>query len=120
MRSIVSSKMSGCRKEKIMVGSLGRLIQLDKQAEFAEQKVRALIDASPNAIVVIRQDGLIETSNSKAESWFGYSSVELINQPLEILLPERFREIHVAHRLSYARDPIPRPMGTGLDLLARR
>jgi PAS domain S-box-containing protein len=51
---------------------------------------------------------------------FGYKADELLGQPLEILIPERFRQNHVHHRTRYSRDPHTRPMGAGLELFGRR
>jgi PAS domain S-box-containing protein len=50
---------------------------------------------------------------------FGYDRSELIGQSVDILLPERLREIHIKHRAGYMADPRTRPMGLGLDLVAR-
>jgi len=103
-----------------MVQKLQKSIQPDKQAEFADEKVRILLDASPDAVVIHHVNGFIETVNFQTEQLFGYTRNELIGQPLEILLPEQFREIHISHRNHYSRSPTPRPMGTGIDLYARR
>jgi protein-histidine pros-kinase len=88
--------------------------------KFADKIVKVLLDASPDAIVIHHQNGAIESVNTQTERWFGYQREELIGQPLEILLPERFRNIHVIHRDRYSKSPTPRPMGTGLDLFALR
>ena len=66
------------------------------------------------------QNGAITSVNRKTEEMFGYSREALVGQPLEMLLPERVRVRHVGHRASYFRDPHVRPMGRGLDLVARR
>jgi PAS domain S-box-containing protein len=58
--------------------------------------------------------------NAKTAAMFGYAREELIGQPVEILVPERWRDIHTRHRLGYALDPRVRPMGRGLDLVGLR
>lgn len=86
----------------------------------AEGMFRALVEAAPDATVIVNLQGGITLVNSQTERVFGYSRCELIGQPVEILLPERFRQKHGEHRNSYSREPKVRPMGVGLELLGRR
>jgi diguanylate cyclase (GGDEF)-like protein/PAS domain S-box-containing protein len=79
-----------------------------------------LFEFAPDAIIVVGRDGNIIRVNNQAANLFGYSRNELLNLPVEILLPERFREKHAEHRGNYMSDPHIRPMGTGLALYARR
>jgi PAS domain S-box-containing protein len=79
-----------------------------------------LVEISPDALVVVDQAGRVVMVNGQAEAMFGYRGEELQGQPLEVLLPERFRKIHVAHREGYAAAPRTRPMGAGLQLFGRR
>jgi PAS domain S-box-containing protein len=90
------------------------------ETRAAEAKWRAFLEAAPNAIVIINQEGRIEVVNAQAEKLFGYTRAELLGQPVEILVPERFRGDHLSHRAGYISDPRARPMGAGLDLYARR
>lgn len=87
---------------------------------LSERKARALLEQAAEGIVVIDPAGCIEMVNAKAEAMFGYTRVELVGQPLEVLLPERFRGAHRGHRSSYFAAPRTRPMGLGLELAARR
>jgi PAS domain S-box-containing protein len=80
----------------------------------------ALLEFAPDAILGIRADGRIELANSQVETLFGWERDELLGQPVEILVPERFREVHEGHRAGYFRAPRTRPMGAGLDLYALR
>jgi len=80
----------------------------------------ALLEAAPDAIVVVDGDARIVLVNKQAEHMFGYSRDELLGEPVEMLLPERFRHRHVEERERYATRPRSRRMGTGLELLARR
>jgi PAS domain S-box-containing protein len=84
-------------------------------AEFVAQ----LLDISPDALIIVDNAGTIVKVNNQAEMMFGYSSAELVGQSLEILLPERFRKLHIAHRAHYARAPRTRPMGAGLELYGK-
>jgi PAS domain S-box-containing protein len=87
---------------------------------LSERKARALLEQAAEGIVLIGADGRVEMINAKAESMFGYPRAEVLGQPLEILLPERYRDAHAGHRSSYFAAPRPRPMGLGLELAARR
>jgi len=79
-----------------------------------------LLEFSPDALVLIDAGGTMVLVNGQAAALFGYTQAELVGQPLERLLPTRLHAAHVAHRLHYARAPLPRPMGVGLDLVGRR
>ena len=85
-----------------------------------EARFRALLEAAPDAMVVVNREGRITLINSQAEHLFGYSRKELVGEPVEGLVPMRFGRGHPAHRSGYFLDPHPRPMGSGLELSARR
>ena len=78
------------------------------------------LDAAPDTIVVVDTAGSIVIANGLAEKMFGYSREELIGQPIELLVPERFRGGHVGYRTNYFREPRTRPMGEGRELAGRR
>ncbi|MEQ1439589.1 PAS domain S-box protein [Fontimonas sp. SYSU GA230001] len=90
------------------------------ERKSAERKFRDLLDAAPDAMVIIGTDGRITLINAQAERLFGYARDEMIGQPIELLIPQRFQLRHRQHRADYASDPRQRPMGSGLDLWARR
>jgi protein-histidine pros-kinase len=91
------------------------LDELRKSPAFA-----ALLDAAPDAMVIITSDGAIAHVNVQAERLFGYSRDEMLGQLIELLIPERFKD-HPAHRDRYFKDPHPRPMGAaGVSLYGRR
>jgi protein-histidine pros-kinase len=85
-----------------------------------EGHFEALLEAAPDAMVVLRGDGRLVLVNDQVERLFGYVRAELIGQHVELLVPERFRAKHPAHREGYLTDPRRRPMGMGLDLCGRR
>ncbi len=81
---------------------------------------RQLLDAAPDAMVVVDLDGHIVLVNKQTESLFGYRREELLGQVVEILIPERFRDRHPARREHYFHAPQIRPMGQGLELCGQR
>jgi PAS domain S-box-containing protein len=84
------------------------------------QRMQRIFEAVPCGMVMIDARGAILLVNPQTESMFGYSHDELIGSPLEMLLPERFRAAHGAHRRTFADAPSMRQMGVGRDLTARR
>lgn len=76
--------------------------------------------AAPDGIVIVDEDGVIAAINEQLGEMFGYTQAELVGQPVEILLPVRFHELHVVHRKAYTAAPTRRPMGAQLSLYGRR
>ena len=81
---------------------------------------RQLLESAPDAIVGIGRNGRIVLVNSQTELLFGYGRDELIGEPVETLVPERYRGGHGRHRDGYFADPRTRPMGANLELHGRR
>jgi PAS domain S-box-containing protein len=112
-------------KRPIIMGD-GNIIQMLGSAtditerKRAEEKFRVAVEASPNAFVMVDQRGEIILVNALTEKLFGYDRDELIGQPVEMLVPERFRDGHPAHRRGFFASPQARAMGAGRDLFARR
>jgi PAS domain S-box-containing protein len=92
----------------------------DASVKGPEDQFRQIVEMAPYAIVMIGENGLIEMVNRQAETIFGYSRAELLGRAIEILLPERFRRVHPAHRANFVAEPSPRLMGIGRDLYGRR
>jgi PAS domain S-box-containing protein len=86
----------------------------------SEERFRRVVESAPNAMVMINSAGQIEMVNAQAERVFGYVRDELLGQPVEMLVPERFRKVHPALRHSFFADPNSRPMGAGRDLYGLR
>ena len=85
-----------------------------------EERLHQVVESSPNAIVMIAPTGFIDMVNAQAERMFGYSRNELLGQPIEMLVPERYRRNHPDLRASFFERPISRPMGAGRDLYGLR
>lgn len=92
----------------------------NSRVALPEAKFRGLLESAPDAIVIVDSRGDIVVANSQAGHLFGYSQVELLGQSIEMLLPERLRDSHQGHRGAFSARPLTRPMGSGLDLVARR
>ncbi|MCG8603756.1 PAS domain S-box protein, partial [bacterium] len=86
----------------------------------SEQKFRDLLEAAPDAIVGVDQEGVIALVNTQTEELFGYNRKELLGKPVEILLPERYRTGHMKHRINYFANPNVRVMSSSFDLYGRR
>lgn len=91
-------------------------VRLLQQAEAAEARFRELFEYAPDAALLTDGEGRIALVNSRAESLFGYHRDALVGQPIEVLVPERFRAHHGAYRVEYQRNPSVRPMALGRDL----
>jgi PAS domain S-box-containing protein len=91
-----------------------------QQAQATEAKFRGLLEAAPDAMIILRADKSISLVNRQLERMFGYEREELLGEPIEILVPERFRGAHVQHRDRFFDEPRTRPMGAGLELYGRR
>ena len=82
--------------------------------------LETFLSLMPDAAVAVDRNGIIVAVNVRTESFFGYSANELQGNPIEVLVPERFRHAHRRDRAEFSSDPHGRPMGAGLDLYARR
>nr|WP_309249582.1 PAS domain S-box protein [Paraburkholderia sp. CNPSo 3274] len=85
-----------------------------------EERFRQVVEAAPNAMVMLDRDGRIVLVNAQTEKLFGYPRDELVGQSIEVLVPERFRSRHPEYRDAFYSDLKTRPMGAGRDLFARR
>ena len=88
--------------------------------ELSEDQYRQVVEAAPIAFIAINRDGLVELVNAQTEKLFGYRRDELYGQRIEMLVPQRFRGNHPAHRTGFFADPRARMMGVGRDLAGLR
>jgi PAS domain S-box-containing protein len=73
----------------------------------------------PDGIIIVDSEGRILEFNARAQGMLGYTREEVVGQPVELLLPDRFRQGHVADRARYSERPHVRPMGQERELVAR-
>ena len=112
------------RKSDPSLSSDGRAEVLPSAQQSApvwdESTLRALLESVPDAVIAANDSGTIVLVNRQTEELFGYLRSEILGQPIEILIPERFRARHVGQRTRYFDDPQVRPMGLNLELWGRR
>ena len=84
-----------------------------------ESWFRLVVEAAPNAMLVVSRERIITLVNRGAEALFGYKRAEMMNQPIELLLPRKSRDQHPAHVQSFLDNPTMRPMGAGRELYGR-
>jgi len=97
----------------------GVLIDITER-KLAEERFRLVVEAAPSGMVMANSEGKIILVNAQVETFFGYTRDELIGQPIEMLVPERFQSQHAGFRHGYLGDARARPMGAGRELFARR
>ena len=93
----------------------GRLGRPPLKARFED-----FLDTVPDAMVVVDRSGRIAMLNGQTERLFGYRRAELLGQPVELLVPERYRGAHSEHRAGYSTAPTARPMAAAQELYGRR
>ena len=104
-------------EHRITVTATIRDVTDRKQAELM---FRGLLESAPDAMVIVDENGCIELVNHETEKLFGYDRAELVGQPVEVLVPPRFRAQHIKERSGYTDRPVVRPMGSDLDLYGLR
>ena len=108
----------------ILVTAAIRDIGLRKKAEKhlaqMEGRYRGLLEAAPDAMVVVNERGEIVVFNNQVQKLFGYRREQLLGQSIEVLIPARFRNKHRGHRTGFFAHALPRAMGAGLELHALR
>ena len=97
-----------------------RAAHLASELQIGEERFRRVVEAAPNAMIMVNQEGQITLANQQAEKTFGYPREELLGRSIEMLVPERVGSDHRGFRHDYFCDPQARPMGAGRELFGRR
>lgn len=95
---------------------IGIVHDITERKRLEERRAEDLLEAAPNAMVVVDQTGSIVLVNVQTERLFGFSREELVGRHVEVLIPERFHERHQIHRNTFLSEPRVRPMGAKLQL----
>src|ERR1700694_6102644 len=104
-----------------MFALTGRIGCVGSEMAEISSLAQRLLQFSPDAMLVVDAQGMIQFSNETSSSLFGYTPDQLIGKPIKLLIPERFHTRHGAHVSSYLRQPTSREMGARIsDLFARR
>ncbi len=98
-----------------IVGTLSSGTDITEQRR-AEEKFRELLEAAPDAMIIVNEDGLIKLVNQQTEKLFGYEREALLEQPVEMLVPTRFHGTHHQYRYRYLANPKTRPLDSGMAL----
>jgi PAS domain S-box-containing protein len=93
---------------------------VEPPAPLSADSLHGLLEAIPDALILSDASGRIVLVNAQAEQLFGYRREDLVGQPIEVMVPERFRDKHVGQRQGYFANPHIRPMGQGMNLVGRR
>ncbi|MEH0155202.1 ATP-binding protein [Limibacter armeniacum] len=93
---------------------------LDRERKKVQEQFKTVVESTPNALLLMNQDGFITMVNREAEELFGYNRDELVGIEIEQLMPEEFRQDHPVLRNDFYKDPKARPMGKGRVLFALR
>lgn len=110
--SLTVSPILDEKKKIIGFSTIARDITKSKKAE---DKFRGLLESAPDAIVIVNDKGKIQLVNVQTEKLFGYKREEIIGKEVEVLIPSRFKNIHLKHRKDFFDDPKPRSMGAKVE-----
>jgi two-component system, sensor histidine kinase and response regulator len=104
----------------VLASVLSERRQAEETLRQSEERFRHIVESAPNGFVMVDQEGKIVLANSQAEQLFGYTKEELLDQPIETLVPARYHGMHAEHRETFFALPQSRTMGAGRDLYGVR
>jgi two-component system, cell cycle sensor histidine kinase and response regulator CckA len=120
LRRILRYSVERQKMQGELHAEIERRARVQQALERSQERYRLLLETAPMGIVITDERGKVVQANEEALRMFGYAPRELIGHTVEMLLPERFRISHQWKRSDYMKEPHARPMGVGMELLARR
>ncbi|NQV22163.1 MAG: PAS domain S-box protein, partial [Rhodospirillales bacterium] len=118
MKLVIDNALEIVLMERDRAARLKDVQNVEASLNEWDTRFHALLEAAPDAIIVVDEDGKIVLCNAQSERLFGYPRDEILGHPIEKLIPGHFRN-HEAHRRGFITDPRPREMGSGSDLYLR-
>jgi PAS domain S-box-containing protein len=118
-RTYLSTKAPYRDAQGNVIGVIGISRDISERKR-AEERFRLVVESAPSGMLMINREGRIVLVNALTEKMFGYGRGELLGQPVELLVPDRFRGDHPAYRAGFFADPTARAMGGGRELCGRR
>jgi PAS domain S-box-containing protein len=118
-RTYLSTKGPYCDAQGRVIGVIGISCDISERKR-AEERFRLVVESAPSGMLMINREGQIVLVNAQTEKMFGHSRNELLGQPVELLMPDRFRDGHPALRAGFFANPTARHMGGGRELYGRR
>lgn len=115
LRIVNEARISTARKDQLVATNSALEKEIIERRQ-AEEKFRLLLEAMPDALVIVDVTGNIILVNAQTETLFGYTREELLGKSVDILVPEHLRSAHKQHRAGYFKNPHTRPMGVGMEL----
>jgi two-component system cell cycle sensor histidine kinase/response regulator CckA len=120
LRRILRYAVERHKMQSELRAEIERRARVQQALQLSEERYRLLSETAPMGILLADELGRVIDANTQALHMFGYERGELIGESIETLLPERLRSSHQEHRSGFIRKPHARPMGLGMELLARR
>lgn len=118
MKSAYKSKARLLEELELMRRKVHEIEECQNEFQKIREKHEKLLDAAPDAMVFINSESIIVMVNAQFEKMFGYNNEEIIGKSIDILIPERYREMHSEYVSGYFKEPHARPMGTDVEIYA--